>query len=110
MRAIVIALLGLVAVCHAAAAQGNGHGNAFGHFKSTATPPPPSTQVDSQGARILGSGVRNFGSWLDDASIQEPGRGHVSIGMSVFRTPAYREVDLPTIGSALPSTIGCKSA
>ena len=35
MRTFLIALLGLVVVCHNAAAQGNGHGNAYGHYKST---------------------------------------------------------------------------
>jgi hypothetical protein len=96
MKSVLIALLGLVVVCRAAAAQGNGHGNAFGHYKSTVTS-ATSTQVDSQGAPIAGTGVRNFGSWLDDATIQDPGSGYVSMGLSVFRTPVYREVDLPTI-------------
>jgi hypothetical protein len=43
--------------------------------------------------------VRNFGSWLDDASIQDPGRGWVSIGLNVVKTPGYRVVDLPSIDS-----------
>jgi hypothetical protein len=97
MRAFSIALLGLLVVCHTAAAQGNGHGNAFGHYKATVA--SGSTQVDSHGTPIAGTGVRNFGSWLDDASVQDVGKGYVSMGMSVFKTPAYREVDLPSIDS-----------
>ena len=99
MRALALALAGFLAVSSTAAAQGNGHGNAFGHYKTTAAAASPSPPRDAQGAPIIGSGVRNFGSWLDDASIQGPGHGYVSIGMNVFRTSAYREVDLPSIDS-----------
>jgi hypothetical protein len=98
MKILWIALPGLLLVCGTAAAQGNGHGNAYGHYKNTVAA-APSTQVDSQGTPIAGTGVRNFGSWLDDASIQDPGRGWVSIGLNVVRTPGYRVVDLPSIDS-----------
>lgn len=97
MRAFAIALLGLIVVCPTAAAQGNGHGNAFGHYKPTV--PSSSAQAGSNGTAIAGTGVRNFGSWLDDASVQDEGKGYVSMGLSVAKTPAYREVDLPTIDS-----------
>jgi hypothetical protein len=98
MKTFLIALFGLVVVCHTAAAQGNGHGNAYGRYKSTVAS-AASTQVNAQGTPIAGTGVRNFGSWLDDATIQDPGRGYVSIGLSLFKTPVYREVDLPTVDS-----------
>lgn len=98
MRTLSIALLGLAVVSHTAAAQGNGHGNGYGHYKNTVTPAAP-PQVDSHGTPLAGTGVRNFGSWLDDASIQDPGKGYVSMGLSVYKTPAYREIDLPTIDS-----------
>lgn len=70
---VVVAVLLLAAP---AAAQGNGH--------------PQSSS---------GSGVRNFGSWLDDASVLDSGTGFVSVGLSVWKMPAYREVDLPSIDS-----------
>ena len=98
MRIISIALLGLVVASHTAAAQGNGHGHGYGHYKS-AVASAAVTQVSPQGTPIGGTGVRNFGSWLDDATIQDPGRGYVSIGVGLFRTPAYREVDFPSIDS-----------
>ena len=104
MRAVSIALIGLAVACGTAAAQGNGHGNALGHYKNPAAPSTPApqaapVQADAQGAPMAGAGVRNFGSWLDDATIQDPGRGYVSIGMSVFRTPGYQEIDLPAVDS-----------
>lgn len=98
MRAISIALLGVLLLCGTAAAQGNGHGNAYGHYKNSVAS-SASTQADAQGTPIAGTGVRNFGSWLDDASIQDPGRGWVSVGMNVVKTPGYRVVDLPSIDS-----------
>ena len=93
-----VALAGSLAVASPALAQG--HGNAFGHYKSTvssASSPTPSSAP--QGASIAGTGVRNFGSWLDDASVLTPGEGFVSFGFSLFKTPVYREVDLPSIDS-----------
>ena len=90
----------LVLCARAAAAQGNGRGNAFGHYKSTvsAASNPSSAIAESS---IAGTGVRNFGSWLDDASVMETGTGFVSFGAGLFRTPVYREVDLPTIDSGV---------
>lgn len=99
MRTLSNVLLAMVLAGGTAAAQGNGHGNAYGHYKNTVAPAAPSTQADSQGIPIAGTGVRNFGSWLDDASIQDPGRGWVSIGMNVVKTPGYRVVDLPSVDS-----------
>ena len=83
-----------------AAAQGNGHGNAYGHYKGAVT---SSTQT-SHNASIPGTGVRNFGSWLDDATVQDPGGGYVTFGFGVYRTPVYREIDFPSIDSGFGVT------
>jgi hypothetical protein len=82
-------------------AQGNGHGNAFGHYKNTVSSASTSSAASGgvEGPALSGSGVRNFGSWLDDASVMEPGDGFVSFGFSLWKTPSYREVDLPTLDS-----------
>ena len=103
MRSLIGAGLVVVAVAagvRPAAAQGNGRGNAFGHYKSTvsAASNPSATVGESN---IPGTGVRNFGSWLDDASVMETGTGFVSFGFGLFKTPVYREVDLPTIDSGV---------
>jgi len=81
MKFMSLAAAGFILVSQPAAAQGNGHA-------------APNT----------GTGVRNFGSWLDDASMQDPGRGFVTLGMGLFKTPVYREVDLPTIDSGVGIT------
>ena len=98
-----VALIGAAVVlidASAANAQGNGRGNAFGHYKSTLSAASNPSASVGEGS-IPGTGVRNFGSWLDDASVMDVGSGFVSIGLGVFKTPVYREVDLPTIDSGV---------
>ena len=79
MRFAVLTLAALAGLCAPAAAQGNGHGNAYGHYKNTVTSattsPAPASASVVQGTGISGTGVRNFGSWLDDASLLDPGSG-----------------------------------
>jgi hypothetical protein len=59
----------------------------------------------AQGSRVFsGTGVRNFGTWLDDATVQEPGAGYVSAGLGIYKTPVYREVDAPSIDSGVGVT------
>jgi hypothetical protein len=99
---IVIGLSAGIALAGArsASAQGNGRGNAFGHYKSTVSAAShPSSAAAEPG--ISGTGVRNFGSWLDDASVLEVGSGFVSVGFGLFKTPVYRETNLPSIDSAI---------
>jgi hypothetical protein len=102
MKFISLAAAGFILASHPAAAQGNGHGNAFGHHNSTVA--SAATQPSANAAPAAGTGVRNFGSWLDDASMQDPGRGFVTMGFGLFKTPVYREIDLPTIDSGVGIT------
>ena len=91
-----------------AAAQGNG--NAFGKNKNK-PPVTPSTSAGASAsgpsaasefdATIPGTGVRNFGAWLDDASIVTPGQGFVSIGFGLWKMPGYREFDMPTVDAGV---------
>jgi hypothetical protein len=46
-----------------------------------------------------GSGIRNFGVWLDDASVAEPGGGWASASFGYYRTDLLHEVDAP-VGDA----------
>jgi len=96
-RMTCLAACALLAASAPSAAQGNGHGNAYGHFKSTVSAPTAAAPAGS--AQIPGTGVRNFGSWLDDASVMDPGTGYVSFGLGIWKTPVYREIDLPTVDS-----------
>jgi hypothetical protein len=91
-----------------AAAQGNGHGNAYGHSKKPGAPggqqgAGPSA-AGSPELGVIGTGIRNFGSWLDDASVMPEGKGAFSVAFGYWRTPGYREFDFPAIDGAVGLT------
>ena len=96
-RAILLAGAALAFGLAPAAAQGNGHGNAYGHYKGTVT----SAGSAAHGSAVAGTGVRNFGSWLDDATVLDAGQGFVSFGVGVWKTPVYREIDVPAVDGGL---------
>ena len=100
-------------------AQGNGKGKANGRFKGGPTPspssggaaaqqPPPQQFVGTEplvGAQqIAGTGVRNFGAWLDDASLLPAGAGSVSVSFGWFRSPVFREFNLPVVDGGVGVT------
>lgn len=97
MRTVIVVAALLIAA--PAAAQGNGHGNAYGHYKSTVSTTAHDSAQTQVNTTFSGAGVRNFGSWLDDATVQDPGGGYVSVGFGLYKTPVYREVDFPSIDS-----------
>ena len=108
-RRLLAYLLGLTLLAAApAAAQGNG--NAYGKNKNKPPVTPstssgsgasgPSAGAEFDGA-IPGTGVRNFGAWLDDATIVAPGQGFISVGFGLWKMPGYREFDMPTVDAGV---------
>jgi hypothetical protein len=93
---------------HPAAAQGRG--NAFGHAKgstsagaaATASSSGSTAAVDAGGAPEIG--VRNFGAWLDDASVLPAGSGFTSFSVGYFRLSSFTEVDAPSFDVAFGLT------
>ncbi len=89
-----------VSICTAAPVLGQGKGNAFGHAKGTASAAPAAVTAAAAGAPGVPSaeitGVRNFASWLDDASIIEPGSGMMSFSAGYWRMAGFSEVDVPS--------------
>ena len=84
-----------------AGAQGQGKGNAFGHAKSTASTAPATASAAAASAPggvppSEVTGVRNFASWLDDASILEPGSGVMSFSAGYWRMDGFSELDVPS--------------
>ena len=105
---IALPLLLVLALATAAAAQGNGRGKANGRVKGGATPAPssggvaqlqPQTQLQPQ--QVDGTGIRNFGAWLDDASLLPTGMSSVSVSFGWFRSPVFREFDVPVVDGAV---------
>jgi hypothetical protein len=102
------ALCGLLA--SPAAAQGKNRGNAFGHAKGA--PSAPSSTAASGSAAAAesgatpypGTGVRNFGAWLDDASVMTPGNGSTSFSAGYWRMQSFSEIDAPSFDVAVGLT------
>ena len=104
-RLIAPPLVLVLALASAAAAQGNGRGKANGRFKGGATPSPSSGgAAQQQPQQLTGTGVRNFGAWLDDASLLPAGMGSVSVSFGWFRSPVFREFDVPVVDGGIGVT------
>ena len=94
-----VTTVGIVVVLALAAsdALAQGNGNAYGHSKNR---PGAAAQPSAAGApelQTVGISTLSFGSWLDDASVIPQGGGTMSVAFSYWRTPSYREVDVPVI-------------
>jgi hypothetical protein len=103
------ALCGLLA--QPAAAQGKGRGNAFGHAKGSTSAGAAATAsasaapaADAGGGPAPDTGVRNFGAWLDDASVLAPGGGFSSFSVGYWRLASFTEVDAPSFDVAFGLT------
>jgi hypothetical protein len=90
----------IVLSSQAAAGQGNGHGHAYGLANRNVSSSGPSA-AGAEEFSVSGSGYRNFASWLDDATVLPAGNGFLSLSFSYWRTPTFREVDVPVIDTGL---------
>jgi hypothetical protein len=79
-----------------------GRGNAYGRGRSkpaiTSTSPSSAGAIAPERSSVDGSvAIRQFGAWLDDASILAPGHGWVSVSIGHSRVPDARQFDFPVI-------------
>ena len=103
-----LAFCGLLA--QPAAAQGRG--NAFGHAKgavsagaaASASSAGSPSAADGGAGPAPDTGVRNFGAWLDDASVLAPGGGFTSFSVGYWRLASFTEVDAPSFDVAFGLT------
>ena len=87
---ISIALLSVLTLClpRPAAAQGNSQNKGRG-----VRPPAPSP---SPAGLPVGSGIRNFGAWLDDSRIVAPRSGWAAFSVGYTKSPFGRQLDVPS--------------
>ncbi len=107
MRSIAAALAIVVLAAAPAGAQGKGNGHAFGRYKHHSNPPAPqpsSAAAPSPDVVPVAGGVRQFGSWLDDASLVEPSHGYASISIGHYRSLGGRQSDFPIVDGAFGLT------
>ena len=105
MRSAAAALAIIVLAAAPAAAQGNSNGHALGRYKPKSNPAPTATTPapSAEAVPIVG-GVRQFGSWLDDASLVEPSHGYASISIGHYRSLGGRQTDFPIVDGAFGLT------
>jgi len=93
-----------------AAGQSKGRGNSFGHAKGSASAGAAASTAgtaaaaDGGGGPAPNTGVRNFGAWLDDASVIAPGGGFSSFSVGYWRLASFTEVDAPSFDVAFGLT------
>ena len=105
MRCLAAALAVIVLAAAPAGAQGNGNGHALGRYKPKSNPPPSSSTTTAPSAEAAPMvGVRQFGSWLDDASLVEPSHGYASISIGHYRSLGGRQTDFPIVDGAFGLT------
>jgi hypothetical protein len=75
--------------------QGNGHGHNGGVSAGAGSGSPlPASDL----------ATRNFGVWLDDASIVAPGEGWMNISFGYFKADAFGEFDMPVTDAGVGLT------
>jgi hypothetical protein len=52
-------------------------------------------------ATVAATGFREFGSWLDDATLVDPGGGWLSFALGHYRSPGSHQTDFPVTDAAL---------
>ena len=69
---------------------------AFGQGKGRGAKPPKKTTSPTP-TTIPGTGVRQFGLWLDDASILPKGKGWTTFGVGYWRSMYGHQWDMPSL-------------
>jgi hypothetical protein len=87
---ISLVLAGIVPLSlpHRAAAQGNSQN------KGRAARPPAAAPASP--AQPAGTGIRNFGAWLDDSSIVAPRSGWAGFSIGYWKSPLGQQIDVPS--------------
>jgi hypothetical protein len=89
MRTIAVAVAFVALAAGPAAAQG--HGKALGKGRAG----PVTSGSATAAATASSTGVRQFGSWLDDASVLGTGNAWTAISFGHYRTPFSHQTDFP---------------
>jgi hypothetical protein len=101
----------VIVIAAASTAVAQGKGNAWGRGRSgspsAASAPTPSGGTNEGAGDFFvpaGAGFRNFGAWLDDATVLAPGAGWATVSFGYWRTPLAREIDVPMMDGGVGLT------
>ncbi len=76
-------------------------GKSLGKGRGAKPAPAPAGSAAPPSATIPGTGVRHFGSWLDDASFLEKGKGWTTFGIGYWRSTGGHQWDVPSMDAGL---------
>jgi hypothetical protein len=99
MRAATLILATSLMACAATPVAAQGHGNGFGHTKWTA-PTSAASNLSTSTAEQGGAG-REFGAWLDDASLLDPGHGWTTLSSGYSRSMSGHQFDFPVVDAGV---------
>jgi len=99
MRLTTLLLAATLTACAAAPVAAQGRGNSFGHSKWTA-PTSAASNLSSQSS-TEGGATRQFGAWLDDASLLEPGHGWTTLSSGYSRSVSGHQLDFPVVDAGM---------
>jgi hypothetical protein len=95
-RFVILTLMACALTAAPAAAQGKGKGlgKRGGGGNASQAPAPVVLESDS-GTPFTGSGLRQFGSWLDDASMLDEGSAWTALSFAHTRSAGATQTDFP---------------
>lgn len=97
LKRVALAVAVLTLSAHPLLAQGKSLGKGRGAKPSAQQTSTPNQQT----ATIAGTGVRHFGSWLDDASFLPKGKGWTTLGIGYWRSIDGHQWDVPSIDAGM---------
>jgi hypothetical protein len=89
------ALAALLLFISAGPAAAQGHGRGLGKTKGHRSTP------GGLPTGVAGTGIRQFGVWLDDATISPTGKGWATFGIGYSRAPFGNQWDAPSVDAGL---------
>jgi hypothetical protein len=98
-RRVIFVVFIILAMAHGAIAQGRGNGAGKGR-KTPQAAETSSNAASASGAPTISGGFREFGTWLDDASIVDPGGGWLSMAFGHYNSPGSHQTDFPVADAA----------
>ena len=101
VRTLIFTLMVTLAATSVAA---QGRGNAFGRGRAKTSQPTTGTNSSPALEPISADGsaaIRQFGAWLDDASVLGPGHGWLSVSAGHSRSLGARQFDFPVIEAGM---------
>jgi hypothetical protein len=91
----------LIVSLAAAPAAAQGRGKAIGKARGGPTTSGSAAPTASSATASSEVGIRQYGAWLDDASLLDPGNAWTALSFGHYRTSAGNQTDFPVIDASV---------